>query len=78
MANVKARLIEQGNGLPGVGELVYHHDSDELYRIIRYSGIHTDGVRGNYVYADLEHDDSVLEEREYENFSVTVELLDNE
>ena len=76
MATTRAKLIEQGNGLPDVGELVYHHDTDELYRVIRYSGIHTDGCAGHYVYADLVHDDeTTLTEKEYESFSVSVELL---
>ena len=67
MATTRAKLIEQGNGLPDVGELVYHHDADDLYRVQRYSGIFTDGHQGNYVYADLKlDDDTVLLEREYD------------
>ena len=79
MATIKAKLVEKGNGLPSAGELVYHHDSDQLYRVIDYSGIHTDGYRGNYVYANLRVDDeTTLTEKEYDSFSVDVELLADE
>lgn len=79
MATIKAKLVEQGNGLPANGELVYHNDTDTLYRVQRSSGIHTDDCRGNYVYADLEKDDdTILTEKEYESFTVDVELLADE
>ena len=75
----RAKLIEQGNGLPDLNELVYHHDTDELYRVIRYSGIFTDDCKGNYVYADVVHDDRVLLEREYDCLRpVIVELLSDD
>lgn len=79
MASITARIGEQGNGFPNVGELVYHAETDTLYRVLRYSGIHTDGNRGNYIYAEIMLDDeTILTEKEYENFSVDVELLSDE
>ena len=79
MATTRARIGEQGNGLPDVGELIYHHDQDTLYRVLRYSGIHTDGHQGNYVYADVVHDDRVLLEREYDCLRpLLVELLSDD
>ena len=72
-----SKLIEQGNGLPDDGELVYHPDTDQLFRVVSTSGIQTDDPRGNYVFAEIEKDFSDLSEEEYENLTVSV-VLDEE
>lgn len=75
-----SKIIEQGNGLPKVGNHVYHHDQDELYRVLRYGCIQTDDLRGNYFYAEVELDgDTMLDERGYESLTpCIIELLDND
>lgn len=73
-----ARIIEQGNGLPDIGELVYHHDSDTLYRLEHKGCIQTDDVRGNYLYALIAMDDAVLTEKEYDSFTCSVELIEED
>lgn len=49
----QAKIIERGNGFPSDGD--YVADSEDLYRIVGDLGpIQTTGVRGNWVYAELE------------------------
>ena len=55
MNNYNARVLEQGNGFPNVGDYAPGTDG-ELYRITRMSRIHTGNSSGasNYVYAVVE------------------------
>lgn len=53
---MEAIILEQGNGFPAAGR--YVSSGDQLYRVVELSGpIHTDGTRGNYVYAEVEEAD---------------------
>ncbi len=54
MTTITAKIIEQGNGLPRDGEIVYDNDTETLYRVISTGAIFTGDVRGNYVHARLE------------------------
>lgn len=54
MAKYNSRVIEQGNGLPDVGD--YCSGAGSLWRIVSMSRIHTGNSpgAGNYVYAEVE------------------------
>lgn len=53
---MEATIIENGNGLPNVGEMVYDPSTDTVYRIIGSNGrISTNGAgRGNSLTATVE------------------------
>ena len=57
-AKITARIIENGNGLPNIGELCYDSSTDTVYRIIGWDGsdrISTNGPGiGNSVDVELE------------------------
>ena len=57
---IKATITEKGNGLPGIGDICYHPDTDTVYTVVAWDGssrINTHGAgRGNSV-------DVILEER---------------
>ena len=38
MSTIKATIIEQGNRLPGVGDLVYDSDNNTVYKITETVG----------------------------------------
>jgi hypothetical protein len=51
------KVRERGNGWPDEGDT--YHDGDVIYRIDEYFGpIHTDGSRGNYIWAKVEEVES--------------------
>lgn len=52
-----ATITETGNGWPSNGDLLVDYDSQDVYRLVETSSIHTgDAMRGeaNYVYAVVE------------------------
>lgn len=53
---IEATIVEAGNGLPGVGALVYDAESNTVYRIVSTNGrIATNGPGcGNSIEATLE------------------------
>lgn len=67
-----AKIIEHGNGFPDVGD--YVSDGDQLYRVLSTgTTIHTTGMRGNWVTAQVEEadwDDCA----ERDQFTATVEV----
>jgi hypothetical protein len=68
---MQATIIENGNGLPNVGEMVYDATSDTVYRITASDGrISTNGSgRGNSMTATVEDIGSAsdLTDDEWEN-----------
>jgi hypothetical protein len=56
MNKIQATIIEAGNGLPGVGDLVYDSNGNTVYRIVESNGrISTNGPGiGNSIEASLE------------------------
>lgn len=81
---VKSTITENGNGLPGIGELVYDSTSDIVYGVAAWDGsdrISTHGPgRGNSVDALLEYvgsaadiSDAEWADIESANYGVTCE-----
>lgn len=80
---ITARITENGNGLPSIGELCYDSSTDSVYRITGWDGsdrisTHGPGV-GNSVDVELEYVGSASdtteeqwEEIESSNYGVTV------
>jgi hypothetical protein len=70
---IEATIIEAGNGLPGVGALVYDAESNTVYRIVASNGrISTNGCGcGNSIDATLEEagDPSDYSDEEWEAVS---------
>lgn len=54
---MKARIHEQGNGLPSIGELVYSSGDNAVWRITGWDGIDEIGTHplGNYVNVILDY-----------------------
>jgi hypothetical protein len=83
ITEITARIHENGNGLPNIGELCYDPSTDSIYRIAAWDGssrisTHAPGV-GNSVDVVLEHvcsasdaSDAEWEEIESTNYRVTV------
>lgn len=52
--SITAKIIEQGNGFPSVGDILLHNDG-RTFRIVETDGrIHTGDRRGNYIFAAVE------------------------
>ena len=76
---ITARIHENGNGLPSVGELCYDSSSNTVYRVVDLCGnieTHSPGV-GNSIIVELEEvgdpsdvTDEEWEEIESNNYSV--------
>lgn len=51
---MEAKIIEQGNGFPDVGDIIMHNDG-RVFRIVEAGGtIHTGDRRGNFIFATVE------------------------
>lgn len=37
-AQIKATIVEHGNGLPGIGDLCYDSNTDTVYKIVAWDG----------------------------------------
>lgn len=81
---LKAKITENGNGLPSIGELCYDSNTDTVYQIVAWDGsdrISTNGPgRGNSVNVILEERGGASDttEEEWEtiesnNYGVSVE-----
>lgn len=52
--NIDAIIIEQGNGFPNVGDILWDNEGN-VYRLIATDGrIHTGRASGNYIHGTLE------------------------
>jgi hypothetical protein len=81
---MKAKITENGNGLPSIGELVYDSTTDTVYEIVGWDGsdrISTNGTGcGNSVCVIIEErgsasdtTDEEWEDIETSNYGVTIE-----
>jgi hypothetical protein len=66
---ITARLHEQGNGLPSIGELVYDANEGNVYRITGWTN--HGNIIGNCIDAELEYvgDASDISEDEWDSMS---------
>jgi|GEM_PF-6996091 len=79
--SITARIYDRGNGLPRVGEHVYHVATDTVYRVARIIGpIHTGAPGdGNHVWAEVEDTGlsaSDLSDEEYEDMEYGIQVAD--
>jgi len=81
MTTQTAKIIERGNGLPGVGDHAYDGKTDTVY-VIRSidSSIQTGPAgAGNYIWAQVEESGcaSDLSEEEFDDITCGIELADD-
>lgn len=52
--SITAKIIEQGNGFPFAGDILWDNEGN-VYRLVETDGrIHTGRAAGNFIYATLE------------------------